>query len=181
MAQKEANNGNNGNGNGATAQIEDNRSDQEKLLDAVCPWRAKPYGDQLREKYEKAQANCKSICILLKRACSFDTATVKWPFQAQVLYEPLCFPLQGTMPAEQIQAYRNKCEFTFGFNGQKAKTIGFRTGRYKDGTIQVESAQPVPIVSDKMKQGVIQLERMLLASQFNPYSPADYTGTSFYY
>jgi len=165
MAQKET-----------ITQKEDNRSDEEKLLDAVCPWRAKPYVDQLREKYEKAQTNCKSICILLKRACSFDTAEVKWPFQAQALYEPLCFPLQGTMPAEQIRAYRNKCEFTFGFNGKKEKTIGFRTGRYKDGTIQVESAAPVPIVSETMKRGVAQLEQMLLTSQFNPYSPADYTG-----
>ena len=146
------------------------------MLDAVCPWRHKAYVDQLREKYEKAQTNCKSICILLKRACSFNTSTVKWPFQSQAQYDPLCFPLQGTMPAEQTLTYRNKCEFTFGFNGQKEKTIGFRTGRYKDGTIQVESCQPVPIVSNKMKQGVQQMSKMLQTSKFNPYSPADYSG-----
>lgn len=154
----------------------DNRPDDIKLLDAVCPWREKPYVDQLKEIYDKAQTNCRSICILLKRAASYDQSEVKWPFQAQARYEPLCFPLQGTMPAEQTLAYRNKCEFTFGLNGKKQKTIGFRTGRYKDGTIQVECAKQVPIVSDRMKKGVEQLEKMLLESKFNPYSPADYSG-----
>ena len=31
----------------------DNRTDEEKLLDAVCPWRTKTYDQQLSDKQQK--------------------------------------------------------------------------------------------------------------------------------
>ena len=74
------------------------------------------------------------------------------------------------------KGYRNKCEFTFGTNGKEEREVGFRIGRYKDQTVQVESGQSVPIVSDKMKMGLSQFQKMIQSSKFKPYSPATYSG-----
>ena len=74
------------------------------------------------------------------------------------------------------EGYRNKCEFTFGTNGKEEREVGFRIGRYKDQTVQVESGQSVPIVSDQMKKGLSQFQKMIKESKFKPYSPATYSG-----
>ena len=74
------------------------------------------------------------------------------------------------------KGYRNKCEFTFGTNGKEEREVGFRIGRYKDQTVQVESGQSVPIVSDQMKKGLSQFQKMIKESKFKPYSPATYSG-----
>ena len=74
------------------------------------------------------------------------------------------------------EGYRNKCEFTFGTNGKDEREVGFRIGRYKDQTVQVESGQSVPIVSDQMKKGLSQFQKMIQSSKFKPYSPATYSG-----
>ena len=74
------------------------------------------------------------------------------------------------------EGYRNKCEFTFGTNGKEEREVGFRIGRYKDQTVQVESGQSVPIVSDQMKKGLSEFQKMIKESKFKPYSPATYSG-----
>ena len=88
---------------------------------------------------------------------------------------PLPYPIHGHVnnPSE---GYRNKCEFTFGTNGKEEREVGFRIGRYKDQTVQVESGQSVPIVSDQMKKGLSQFQKMIKESKFKPYSPATYSG-----
>ena len=40
----------------------------------------------------------------------------------------------------------------------------------------MESAAPVPIVSERMKKACAHMEEMLATSAFEPYSPAAYSG-----
>ena len=78
----------------------DTRTDEEKLLDAVCPWRTKTYDQQLSDKQQKSMENCRNICKKIKNAASWDQSIVKWPFRAQELYKPLCFPMLDCLPAD---------------------------------------------------------------------------------
>jgi len=45
--------------------------------------------------------------------------------------------LLDCVESKVIWDYRNKCEFTFGFDKNEERSVGFRIGRYKDKTIQV--------------------------------------------
>ena len=80
------------------------------------------------------------------------------------------------LEADRRDGYRNKCEFTFGLNGKGERSVGFRTGRYKDRTLQVEDARIVPIVTNRMKLALQQCYDLIQKSQFAPYCPASYTG-----
>ena len=75
-----------------------------------------------------------------------------------------------------IWDYRNKCEFTFGYNGEKDRSVGFRIGRYKDSTVQVESAKDVPLLMPPIRAALAEIEQFIKNSAFEPYSPVTYEG-----
>lgn len=57
--------------------------------------------------------------------------------------------------------YRNKCEFTFGFNHQHMPTLGFVMGSFKDGETRVESAGECLHVSIAAKKVVSVIQNYL--------------------
>jgi len=72
----------------------------------------------------------------------------------------LICPLEEVRSAEPINGYRNKCEFTIGRNViTKQPTIGFRMGRYNQGSVDVGSPDELLHVPQRMKD-VVKVRNM---------------------
>ena len=73
-----------------------------------------------------------------------------------------------------IDGYRNKCEFTVG----KDKTVGFRLGLYKEGTVRVITpGLNCPIVGDKMRQALNAFQMYIRnESDLKGYDPENHSG-----
>merc|ERR1712130_471543 len=154
----------------------DLRTTTEKILDAVCPWRRFDYPKQLADKTDKAKFNCVKINNLLRQATSFAQSNVTWPKDSYNTDTKLSFRFLSCVGAEVIWDYRNKCELTFGYDGEGKRSAGFRIGKYKDKTIQVESARDVPLNMPPIQRALGEIEDFIAKSAFEPYSPATYEG-----
>lgn len=51
----------------------------------------------------------------------------------------------------KLTEYRNKTEFTIGFDGDGKVTVGFNKGSFQNGTIMLEDPRKVSICSKKTK------------------------------
>lgn len=99
------------------------------LNDQVTPlWRI-PYEEQLAQKQKAMQEVVDQI--ELKREG---------------------FELDPIKPSPLVTGYRNKCEFSFGFDKEGQSTLGFLLGGFREGTIAVENAKDCLHVPEAMKE-----------------------------
>jgi len=90
-----------------------------------------PYEEQLRRKGQEFL----KVLTDVDRAVADDVASRgKPPAEAPA---PAAIAEVPVLPSPRTEAYRNKCEFTFGPGPDGAPTLGFLLGAFKSGVIAV--------------------------------------------
>jgi tRNA (uracil-5-)-methyltransferase len=75
------------------------------------------------------------------------------------------------VPSPQDIGYRNKVEFTVGWNSNKEISVGNRTGSYSQGDLEVEKAENLKIAPEKMKIAAKHFEDFVKSSKWEPFNP----------
>ena len=134
----------------------------ENIHDCTEPLYKMPYDEQLKQKESNLRGTLRDMRKSITGAYSRHSDNKA--LLARVLSnegDEAC-PFEGVAPSPTQLGYRNKVEFTCGYDKEKAPAVGFLFGRTVDGSGWVESAQAVLIVSDKAKavarafEGVMQ-------------------------
>ncbi|XP_039753555.1 tRNA (uracil-5-)-methyltransferase homolog A [Pararge aegeria] len=152
----------------------ENKSQEERLKDAVTPYWDMPYEDQLKVKEHEIKN------LLMK----FDNDV--WKIHKEKrgeiesnrkIYNGLSFELKPIEKSPITEGYRNKCEFTVGIDDETEQpTVGFRLGSYATGTVAVAPVSSLNHISEKMKKAVLVFQDFVRQSNMAPFSPADYSG-----
>lgn len=120
----------------------------------VCPMWDKDYDHQIRYKSTSLRAILKLSKQLIKLCPTLRRDHPKL-FEWTQKNAQICCQFDGVEPSPVLNGYRNKCEFNVGPDG----TIGFRVGRYKDGSESVYKVPAnCPIVSKKMFEIIGKLQ-----------------------
>ncbi|XP_045772412.1 tRNA (uracil-5-)-methyltransferase homolog A [Maniola jurtina] len=153
---------------------DENKSQEERLKEAVTPYWNMPYDQQIKLK-EKEVKN-----LLMK----FDNEV--WKIHKEKrneiesnrkIHNGLSFELKPIQKSPVTESYRNKCEFTVGIDEESQKpTVGFRLGSYVTGTTGVAPVGSLKHISEKMKKAVLLFQEFVRQSNMSPFSPADYSG-----
>lgn len=93
----------------------------------------------------------------------------------KVLPKQICDILYDTIESPMINGYRNKNEFTIGYNYKGEPSIGFTMGKYKDGIVCVESAENCFHISESHKNVCKYFEGIFKVPYFKDYPPYDRT------
>lgn len=128
------------------------------LADRVTPLHLIPYEKQLEMKQgivTNAFAN------LLKQAGKEirSKSLVLPPWLSEM---PEIRPVVAS-PSSKV--YRNKLEFTIGFDENSQICIGFNNGKMAQGTLRVENADGISFVSERVKQILCSLTQLVVQSQ----------------
>lgn len=131
-----------------TEETEEFDISEESVISRVCPLWDREYDQQIDFK----TTQMKSILSLAKKILKISPELKK--SRGSPLYSWLmktkdgpCCQFDGVVRSPQLNGYRNKCEFNVGRDG----TVGFKMGRYRDGSDRV--ARPptkCPIISSIM-------------------------------
>ncbi|CAF4932641.1 unnamed protein product [Pieris macdunnoughi] len=155
-------------------EVDETKSQEERLKDAVIPYWKLPYEEQLTLKTKEIKQ------VLMK----FDNELWKIDKQKRSkiednrkLYDGLSFELKPIERSPFIEGYRNKCEFTVGIDEETKKpTVGFRLGCYWAGSVAVAPVQVLKHIPENMKKAVLVFQEFIRKSELPPYSPVDYSG-----
>lgn len=82
--------------------------------------------------------------------------------------------LDFVIRSPSIIGYRNKCEFNIGPD----RTLGFRLGQYKEGTVKVVTPPPnCPIISDQMRKILEHFQKYLnVQTKLDGFNPVNHEG-----
>lgn len=126
----------------ARPQIQKDFDDTERPLrnlnDQVTPLWNVPYEKQLEQKQ-----NVMASILMQYRKKLFSGASMTTYVPTHVL-EPI-------KPSPQVTGYRNKCEFTIGWDRESKPTVGFSLGGFRDRLLVVENARDCVHVPDSIK------------------------------
>ena len=87
-----------------------------------------------------------------------------------------CCELESIRASPITEGYRNKCEFSIGFNEEGKPCVGFRLGLFKNGSIRIESPESCVNVSSKMKSICQLVQRFIETSDLPVYDRQNATG-----
>uniref|UniRef100_A0A034WPP2 tRNA (uracil(54)-C(5))-methyltransferase n=1 Tax=Bactrocera dorsalis TaxID=27457 RepID=A0A034WPP2_BACDO len=137
---------------------------QRTAADAICPYAAFPYDEQLQKKSSEMEELLKKFVNKLRNT---NHAAKKQ------LNE---FKFDGVKASPQINGYRNKNEFTVGKNALGEVVVGFRLGSYADGSVEVSEIQDLPHIPDSAKWAAESFQQFVRDSNFLPFNPEDNSG-----
>uniref|UniRef100_A0A0K8UY74 tRNA (Uracil-5-)-methyltransferase A n=1 Tax=Bactrocera latifrons TaxID=174628 RepID=A0A0K8UY74_BACLA len=137
---------------------------QRTSADAICPYAAFPYDEQLQRKSSEMEELLKKFINKLRNT---NHAAKKQ------LNE---FKFDGVKASPQINGYRNKNEFTVGKNALGEVVVGFRLGSYADGSVEVSEIQDLPHIPDSAKWAAESFQQFIRDSNFLPFNPEDNSG-----
>ena len=138
----------------------DLRTDEERINDQVTPFWRKSYPDQLVAKDQAQFGIVQSFLKALNQRAHKANQPLVWLQPLLKTSATACSfwsPIQAS-PEASVIGYRSKCEFSFGRNRQNEVTLGFMMGLFKEGTVEVASAQSCLHVQDGTKQVVQWME-----------------------
>lgn len=170
-----------GEGSISKATIDDNFDNlpEEKRNDIINTqvaslWKV-PYEEQLTQKaalLQKVMKNCFYDFLKICKTLPKDNPN-------RIAVEPTLNFFGSIKIADSIvhspivDGYRNKCEFNVGAD----RTVGFRLGLYKEGTMRVISPPAnCPIISSQMHQVVSHFQSYLKESQLDGFNPLTHEG-----
>ena len=108
------------------------------LNDQVTPLWNVPYEKQLEQKHTAMTS------ILLQYRKKLFACTSMTTYVPTHVLEPI-------KPSPQATGYRNKCEFSIGWDRESKPTVGFSLGGFRDGLLVVENARDCLHVPDNIK------------------------------
>lgn len=139
------------------SDVEDHDEDPGDINAKVCPLWTKDYDTQLKNK----DRLMRSVLNMYKQIRAFSSSLAKDApnlFAWNESHKDICCPFLGIERSPIINGYRNKCEFNVDRDGN----VGFRLGRYKDGSAKVVSPpKDCPIVNAKMFEVISTFEKFL--------------------
>ncbi|RNA09498.1 tRNA (uracil-5-)-methyltransferase -like protein [Brachionus plicatilis] len=144
----------------------ENLSLDEKVQNSTTPFWNISYDKQLDQKT--------NVIKQLLRKCTFKMDKVNegiffWLQKQKDRNEGMCCKLIETVPSPVIDDYRNKCEFTIGYNEDESKTVvGFRLGEYKTGSSEVVEPYSCKNFPDQMRSFVKKFHEFVENSEFKP-------------
>lgn len=148
---------------------EDNMDPIERLKNTVTPLWKLSYEDQLQKKYNEMADVLRKLGRMIDRN---NRTLLKWYLLQKRTYKGMCCPLEPVLPSPVREGYRNKCEFTIGRSlDGKERVVGFRAGKYRDGTCQVGEPTCCTNVPVKMLQVVKRVESFIRASEYDIFEP----------
>lgn len=161
----------------------------ETIAQKTCPLLEWSYETQLNMKDTYVKSAVRSLTKQIKKRCEDieeqppDWTGYEWSVACKAPLGcgcPLAPPI-GT-PAESLQGYRNKCEFTIGCPklaselleegqapSQALAEVGFVLKMLSDGDQAVGSCEDVPVVPDVMKKLCAVARRFVRASPYALY------------
>ena len=146
----------------------------ELLNDKVCPlWRL-PYDEQLDKKSANTREFLQDLRKGIGKTVNKDAKDVfEWYLTSKRINEGMICPLIAIVRSPEVVGYRNKCEFSIG----EDKTVGFRAGAYKDGSVNVINVDECSLVNDVMKKACRAFETYLKEhTKLVPFSVVTRTG-----
>lgn len=162
------------NGQVKKKKCDENKSQEERLKDAVLPYWNVPYEEQLKLKDKEIKH------ILMKfdnEVWKMDKSNRSVIEANRKIYNGLSFELKPIEKSPVLDGYRNKCEFTIGIDDEtKLPTVGFRLGSYVTGTVAVAPIEMLIHIPERTKQAVLVFQDFVRKSGLAPFSPADYSG-----
>ncbi|KAJ3384998.1 tRNA methyltransferase 2 [Entophlyctis sp. JEL0112] len=154
------------------ADANDGRTPAEKINDQVTPlWRI-PYEDQLNSKlsrFKKGLANLKrELYSFTNKRDTPEDKRKELDYIVNMGRDCIC-ELQKVVPSPVVDGYRNKCEFTVGFDLDGKPTVGFLLGLFKEGVTCVlppTECKNVPPAANLVAE---IFQKVLLSSKLGPY------------
>lgn len=168
-------------GNSSSAKrvkLDDGVSVGERVKNATAPLWNKSYEEQLVVKAEKVKSILRGLGKSLMRE---NDEAKDWVKKQCELFDGMPCEMLPIRPSPVIDGYRNKCEFTIGFNEASGeKTVGMRLGSYAKGSLSVASPEDVPHIPDILKNACRIIEKFIRASSLDIYNQETHQGILFY-
>ncbi|KAI8902403.1 S-adenosyl-L-methionine-dependent methyltransferase [Globomyces pollinis-pini] len=185
--------------------VDDGRTPDEKIQDQVTPLWRESYENQLESKKQNVVSLVKKLTNELRKffpkrnfnsnldpdveALPLLERISKMTSEQRALYQlnylkseakqnnGLITSVSDILASPTVNGYRNKCEFSFGYDLEGNKTIGFLLGCFKEGMTTVLSPQVCLHVSPQAKLISNILQEFIRSSPYNPYDKFTKTGT----
>jgi tRNA (uracil-5-)-methyltransferase len=152
------------------------RSSIRTAKDATAPWHTVEYTEQLQRK------NCKMkdealLPLLRKIKKLFRDSTELRPGYLDGHLDKTFgnVVIKDILPSPQRLGYRNKCEFTFGYDQNGQKSLGFRCTNFDKGVV-VDPPTDVPTVPNAMKCVVQKIIEFIRTSELPIYDLKTHAG-----
>ncbi|KAJ0407676.1 hypothetical protein ATCC90586_001858 [Pythium insidiosum] len=84
-------------------------------------------------------------------------------------HKGLCCPMDSIHASPVTEGYRNKCEFSIGFDAEGKPCVGFRLGLFRDGSVIVNAPTNCENVSAVMEQVCAAVQQLVETSDFPVY------------
>ena len=160
-------------------KVEDTRPISVRLQEATCPFAKDPYETQLASKQNEVLTLMKRLGSEISQSCN---PVKQWVKRRCDEYGSIV-PIQNFIRSPLTAGYRNKCEFTIGYQSGEV-AVGFRLASYKAGSVEVASLanlenveETLPQISARMVKVVFRLEQLVKASPtILPYCTLTRTG-----
>ncbi|CAG8620001.1 13270_t:CDS:10, partial [Ambispora leptoticha] len=146
-------------------QKNDTRSPKEQLADKVTPLHAVPYNEQLEQKQESMKKILKKFREDMLDLPKIDETS--WVVNKE---ENLPCELLNIVQSPKITGYRNKCEFTIGYNMSNEKTIGFLLGGFSQGILSVVEPNDCVHISSTAKRIAQVMQEYIRSSHYDVYN-----------
>ncbi|ETW02436.1 23S rRNA (uracil-5-)-methyltransferase RumA [Aphanomyces invadans] len=91
-------------------------------------------------------------------------------------HKGLCCSMKPITPSPALEGYRNKCEFSCGYDADRKPIVGFRFGTYKDGLVSVGGPDDCVNVPASMKAMVKTFQEFLNQSELPVYDVTTHEG-----
>ncbi|EEY54878.1 tRNA (uracil-5-)-methyltransferase [Phytophthora infestans T30-4] len=88
----------------------------------------------------------------------------------------LCCPMDSIHASPVTEGYRNKCEFSFGFDKEDKPCVGFRLGLFREGSVVVSKPDECINVSKEMKAVCAVMQNIVETSDVPVYSVTTKSG-----
>jgi len=122
---------------------------EERVQNSVAPLWKLSYEEQLKKKSDVVKSILRKI---REKIFSTNPSVQSWLLEQKKKYEGMCCEFVDYVPSPVQDGYRNKCEFSFGYNVDESDSlIGFRLGDFKSGSNEVVSPDACPNISSEMK------------------------------
>mmetsp|Transcript_20175 Transcript_20175/g.37609 ORF Transcript_20175/g.37609 Transcript_20175/m.37609 type:complete len:503 (+) Transcript_20175:5109-6617(+) len=128
------------------------------LADRVTPLHSLPYDKQLEMKLETVTEAFRNF--LKQAAKELNSRSLVQPEWLTDMPE-----IRGVIASPSSVAYRNKLEFTIGFDENAQICIGFNNGKMAQGTLRVERADDISFVSERVKKILSGLTQLVVESE----------------
>uniref|UniRef100_A0AAV1TLP7 tRNA (Uracil-5-)-methyltransferase n=1 Tax=Peronospora matthiolae TaxID=2874970 RepID=A0AAV1TLP7_9STRA len=107
---------------------------------------------------------------ILKASVLLPTDIKGARFTGFASHKGLCCPINSICASPETEGYRNKCEFSFGFDSEDQPCVGFRLGLFREGSVVVSRPDLCVNVSTEMKAVCAVMQNILETSDIPVYS-----------